>query len=111
VVETATRRRLALVTPARPIHAVALTSDGRSLAVGREGEVVLHDAETGHPRGRVPDLKGQVRALAYSPDGRWLAVGTSDGSLVLWDAEVGRKRYGLTGTKPRRLMRGERLDT
>jgi WD40 repeat protein len=38
-----------------------------------------------------------VRALALSPDGRYLATGSSDQSVMLWDAETGRELRTLRG--------------
>jgi WD40 repeat protein len=34
----------------------------------------------------------RVRSLAFAPDGKGLAIGGWDGSLVLWDADAGRIR-------------------
>jgi hypothetical protein len=34
-----------------------------------------------------------VKALAFSPDGRWLAVGTIDGALIVCDVVSGKKVY------------------
>lgn len=36
------------------------------------------------------DAPGQVTALAYSPDGAWMAVGSSDGLVRLWCPHTGR---------------------
>ena len=38
-----------------------------------------------------------VRALAYSPDGRWLAAGTSDGEIRLWRATDGQLLANVKG--------------
>ena len=62
--------------------------DGRWVATGREG-VTIRDAETGKEVRRLP-VK-DVRALAASPNGRWLAVATYSKKIELWEADTGRQ--------------------
>jgi WD40 repeat protein/serine/threonine protein kinase len=38
-----------------------------------------------------------VMAVAYSPDGRWVASGSSDTTIKVWEAETGRVRLTLKG--------------
>jgi WD40 repeat protein/DNA-binding SARP family transcriptional activator len=71
------------------VYDEALSPDGRTLAVrGDDGNVVLFDARTMKRRGSVPlgdnqisffGIPGPRHALAYSPDGKTLAVGSTDG--------------------------------
>src|SRR5262249_44416746 len=37
----------------------------------------------------------EVRALAYSPDGKLLAAGNQDGTVCLWDAAAGREVHRI----------------
>lgn len=52
---------------------------------GNSGYVDIWDAETGERRGRLP-IRGN--AVAFSPDGRWLAVGSSWDILIFDMAQV-----------------------
>ncbi|MBL7517418.1 hypothetical protein I6A84_04600 [Frankia sp. CNm7] len=88
-----------LTDPARPVELatlrgatgavndIAFTADGRVLATAEtDGAVRLWDvADLAHPRQlAVVRLPGPARGVAFSPDGRTLAVGAV-GFLRLWD--------------------------
>jgi WD40 repeat protein len=40
---------------------------------------------------------GNVKSIAYSPDGLRIASGSSDNSVIIWDAASGNKVQALTG--------------
>ena len=40
---------------------------------------------------------GWARRLAVAPDGSWLAVGSMDGEVRIWDVPTGQQRAILTG--------------
>jgi WD40 repeat protein len=44
---------------------------------------------------------GQVTAVAIAPDGSWLASGSVDGAVRIWDAATGQSRATLTGRTDR----------
>lgn len=75
------------------IRAMALTPDGRLLAVGEEASVVLWNLAS---RRRCDDRLirhgARVSCLAISPDGRSLASGCEDGVVRLWDLRSGRPK-------------------
>ncbi|MFP2930300.1 TIR domain-containing protein [Pyxidicoccus sp. 3LG] len=83
-------------TPKFPIIALALSPEGRTLAVGVDSHVYLYGNGGNRllPKGSlraIPawsfsslDATGGVVALAFSPDGRSLVAGTRGGQIVLW---------------------------
>ncbi|MDG5804698.1 hypothetical protein P9869_18895 [Streptomyces ossamyceticus] len=84
-----------------PVNALAFAPDGSRLAAGDQtGRVTLWDGEARHRAGVLPNtfpppIPGEpgaegVTALAFSPDGRTLAVGGDRGSLQLWDVPTGQ---------------------
>ncbi len=43
--------------------------------------------------------RGAVQALAFSPDGRWLASGGYDKVIIVWNLSSGREEFRLGGQK------------
>jgi WD40 repeat protein len=95
---------------ANPSGVVALSSDGRLLAydeylaLRRKGEenrpdlaarVCLRDLGTGQPRKTLTDLHSMIRALAFSPDGRYLAVAAEVEGLLIYDCQADRWLHRL----------------
>jgi WD40 repeat protein len=66
---------------------VAFSRDGKTLAAGGRGRVLLHDLPTGKPPRVLADksFRGRVQSLAFSLDGKTLAAGQDSGEVVLWD--------------------------
>jgi RNA polymerase sigma factor (sigma-70 family) len=62
----------------------ALSPDGKSLVtVGDTPR--LWEVATGKERGRLRGHADTVWAAAFSPDGRWLATGSQDTTVLIWD--------------------------
>jgi WD40 repeat protein len=86
-------RRLGVGGLDGPVEALAFHKDGRLLAVadglpGSAGGVRLFDIETGALAARLPDSNESAAALAFSPDGKWLAAGGLDTIVHVWSIDT-----------------------
>jgi RNA polymerase sigma factor (sigma-70 family) len=78
----------------QPIHDTALSPDGTTLAMGvyegGKSAVLLWDVDSGRPLTTLSGPAGGVTAVAFSPDGKTLASGGGDTSVLLWDVTQAR---------------------
>lgn len=80
------------------ILTIAASPDGRLVAsgsgggpgIGTDNTVRLWDAHSRALIAMFGPLPAPVNSLAFSPDSRLLASATTDGGLVIWDAETGQ---------------------
>ncbi|MFE9940259.1 nSTAND1 domain-containing NTPase [Streptomyces hirsutus] len=86
--------RKRLVSGTEPVYSLALSPDGHTLAAhGKDGKVRIWDLPGGRLRHTFTGLD-HSEVVAYSPDGRTLAVagvGGDDAMIGLWDPVTGRK--------------------
>jgi WD40 repeat protein len=80
-----------------PVACIALSPDGKLAAAGRVGgDVLVWNVAKGKLVRTLP-VGVQVRALAFSPDGRTLAVAGDDAIVRLYETETGGERRQLRG--------------
>ncbi len=88
--------QMQLIGHSGPVTGLAFHPDGKRLAsVSEDGTVRLWNLQTGLEK-RSFHVEIGVSGLAYSPDGRWLAVGSTYDRRIcvaLWDAETGENRW------------------
>ncbi|HMA53291.1 MAG TPA: WD40 repeat domain-containing protein [Acidobacteriota bacterium] len=76
----------------------ALTPDGRRIIssnMGYSQEANVWSARTGRHLRTLEGHRGEVRAIAVSPDGRRIVTGGLDGLIKIWDAESSKERGSL----------------
>lgn len=94
--------------PALPISAVDFSPDGNSLAVGGYKEVLLWDLQQAKLAARIGagQLSGMVHAVAFTGDGKALAVGDGvphrSGAVRIFNAATGQPTAALDG--PQRVV-------
>lgn len=77
------------------VYTVSVSTDGKVLATGSSEAVQVWDVSAGQQLYRL-DVP-EVRAIAFSPDSKSLAIGSRDNpALILWEPATGRKSV-LTG--------------
>jgi WD40 repeat protein/tRNA A-37 threonylcarbamoyl transferase component Bud32 len=90
-------------------HPGEFSPDGRLIAVGlKEEGIALWDARELTPVGApLLETDGEVKTLAFSPDGQTLAAVTSPGgSLTLWDVGSRSRLHGPLSAGPGDLLVG-----
>jgi RNA polymerase sigma factor (sigma-70 family) len=97
--DLATGRPLTKIAAKPAAAQFAFSADSRMLAIAQAAEVRLWEAASGKEVARIAvgSADADLRALAISPDGRTLATGHADSTILLWDAT------GQRGTAPGRL--------
>ena len=88
------KRYLSCLPPDGSVLAVACAANNKGLAAGLDhGRIVMWTGTVGMQSKRqiLSGHRGDVTALAFAPDGSFLASTGIDGALVLWDVTTGRK--------------------
>ena len=96
-----------------PVIAVAFSPDGRYLATGGflervsgQGVVTLWEMDSGHSLGQsIKQLEhvSAINAVAFSPDGKYLAAGGEDQTITFWQIPTGQIDLQTVITKEREI--------
>jgi hypothetical protein len=68
--------------------AMALSPDGRLVAIGTDSSLRVHSTTTGKTVLNLRGHNAKVRCVAFSPDNQLLASGLSDGTALVWDVSA-----------------------
>lgn len=81
------------------IHGVAISPDGQWIAVSsnQSTNLSVYHCSTNKAVWSAAAHAGQLRAIRFSRDSRWLASGADDGRVKLWDTATGAKRAEMSG--------------
>ena len=76
---------------------IQYSSDGKELAVATNMGIWLYDAHTGSELALLTGHKGEVKAIAYSPDSKMIASAGQDETVRLWNPKTDENLATLTG--------------
>jgi WD40 repeat protein len=81
----------------------AFSADSRlvvtAFGLHADGAALVHDAENGRQIAVLNGHRAPVLAVAFSPDNRTIATGSSDETACLWEARTGKLLHALKGHK------------
>jgi WD40 repeat protein len=88
------------------VEAMALAPDGRVLALARKGakDIELWETASGTRRGALTGHDGPVVSLSFSPDGKHVASGSEDTTILVWDMHRPLRPVRLAGRLTRKEL-------
>jgi ferric-dicitrate binding protein FerR (iron transport regulator) len=93
------------LTRTRDGQSVLVEKDRFAVAARRDEPLVAQPLppRITEPQAALPPQDGWVQALTFAPDGSTLAVGSSVGTLTLWDRQFGQVRWALPAAHGQRI--------
>src|SRR5262245_61237395 len=80
-----------------PPVSAAFDPKGNLVAVASRATVRVWSADTGERKHELKGHAGDVRTVAFSPDGQTLVTGSEDKTAIVWDLSSGRSLHVLSG--------------
>ena len=65
----------------------------RLISGSSDGTVKVWSVTTGELQRTLPASKAEVRSVAYSPDGKWIAAGIRYGTVKVWATDDWKERH------------------
>jgi WD40 repeat protein/DNA-binding SARP family transcriptional activator/class 3 adenylate cyclase len=99
IIDLATRQTLREIGAVPfPLH-TSFSPDGERIAISSEAalKAVVVDVSSGDELFTLQGHKLTLKDIEWSPDGRWIATSSNDGSAHLWEAGTGISRFALLG--------------
>jgi WD40 repeat protein len=90
-------KELAVLHHSDSVVSIAFTPDGKTLVTSDNHAIRLWDVASAKERSVLTKDSSVGKAVAVSPDGKWLASGDWDGMVRLWDRASGAKAATLAG--------------
>ncbi len=104
VYEWSTRRRLHFPEKLQGRNP-QLSRDGKMLGYVRENDVFLWNLTNNKPLRRLKSHNHGLHAIAFDPSGKYLAAGTGDRTIMVWDLATGEERFATTTGHESKLMK------